>query len=324
MQRWQGAALVAALCSGCLDSLVDDQPGYSRHLLPAGSDVPSAYDDPTTARKIDNNDGLTGQTIPLRDGFVAGSAMKYWDLGVGKRTASPAYVLTRCQGGIPMREPRVDHPMLIDTIPGDNDYSPFRTIGYVCISDKYQGERITSVEALYDAIDMKLVQEPLNAITWFNAPVVNRDISLSLGANSRLPSNGYYKGNLLQYHQFLDQEGEFPNTGTLPTPGYAYDIAKPGATGVAKVIFSQPFRMPDGSKNPAYSPQWLQVTVALKSTLPPEQIDAELASWDSDDDIVMYTGPMNTPVAKTGTAVASVTITANRLNRTFMVNEVAP
>lgn len=323
MQRWQGAALVAALCSGCLDPLVDDEPGYSRHLLPAGSNVPVAYDDVTLARKIDNNDGLSGQSIPLRDAFAAGSPVKYWDLGAAKRTAAPAYVLTRCQGNIPVLEPRVDHPVLIDTIPGDTDYSPFRTIGYVCITAAYQGERITSVDALYDAMEMKLVQDPLPASAWFNAPVVNRDVLLSFANSSRVPANAYYKGTVLQYHQFLDQEGEFPGT-TPPTPGYAYEITKPGTSGVAKLIFSQPFLGSDGVRNPAYSPQWMQVTVALKTNLPPEQIDAELASWDSDDDIVMYTGPMNTPVAKTGTAVSTVTVTTNRLNRPFLVHEVSP
>ena len=66
--------------------MVDDQAGYSRHLLPAGSNVPVAYDDVTIARKIDNNDGLTGQMISPKDAFAAGSPLKYWDLGAAKTT----------------------------------------------------------------------------------------------------------------------------------------------------------------------------------------------------------------------------------------------
>lgn len=322
MQRWQGALLAAALCSGCLEPLVDDQPGYSRHVLPAGSGVPSAYDDVQLARKIDMGDGLNNQTLMVKDGFAAGQPVKFWDLGPAKRSAVPAYLLARCEGGRPLPDQPVDHPLLIDTLPGDSDYSPFRTIAFACITASYAGQRITSLDALDDAIDLGLVLEPQAATIWRNLPVVNRGIGLNVRDTVRQPAEAYYKGKTVQYHNFLDEEGEFPNAGTIPT-GYMYEIAKPGTMGVAKTIFSQPYAAADGSRNPRYSPQWIQVAVPINPMADKELVEAEFAAWDEDTDIVQYSA-MGVPSAKTGTVVGTITVSQNRVNRPFLVHEVTP
>ena len=324
MQRWQGAALAVALCSGCLDPMVGDQPGYSRLVAPQGTTIASAYEDPLLARKIDMNDGVGMGPIAIKTGYAAGGEVKYWELGLARR-AAPAYVLV---DGFDRPLP---HPPILESIPGAADYSPFRAIYIARITPKYAGQLVTSVEALDDAIDLGLVLEPTAATTWRNWPVVNQNVELSLGSSARRPSEAYYDGKVVLFHQFADQEGEFANPSMIPA-GYVFEIVRSDApTTVLRTIFSAAFRAADGSRNPLYSPLWMPVTVTLKPTdatdsAARQQEDLEISSWTKDTDVVMYGGPNNAPVKKEGSRVASITVGAAsaRVNRPFLINEVVP
>ena len=327
MQRWQGAALAVALCSGCLDPMVGDQPGYSRLVAPQGTPIALAYDDPLIARRIDMNDGVGMGPIPIKTGYAAGSEVKYWELGAARR-AAPAYVLVECA----FNRPRVPlmHPPIFESIPGEADYSPYRAIYEACITPEYAGQLVTSVQALDDAIDLGLVLEPVTATTWRNWPVVNQNVELSLGSTTRTPGAAYFEGKVVHFHQFADQEGEFPNPGTMAT-GFVFEVVRSDApTTIVRTIFSNGFRAPDGSKNPAYSPVWTPVTVTLKPLDPTDanarqQEDADVSSWTKDTDIVTYSADKNpVPMKKEGSRVAPLTIAAAtaRVNRPFLVNEV--
>jgi hypothetical protein len=327
MQRWQGAALAVALCSGCLDAMVDDEPGYSRLVVPQGTAVASAYDDPLLARKIDTNDGLGMGPIPIKTGYAAGSEVRYWDLGPARR-AAPAYVLLSCVGG---NQTPLQHPPIFESIPGEGDYSPFRAIYPTCVTERYAGQLITSVAALEDAIELELLLEPSPATSWRNWPVVNRNVDLSLGSTARRAGEAYYEGKVVLFHQFADQEGEFTSPTMIPA-GYAYEIVRADApNSVVRTIFSSAYRAPDGTRNPGYSPQWTPVTVLLKPTDPSapmerQKEDLEISSWTRDTDVVAYTGANNAPVKKEGSRVASITVASPtaRVNRPFLINEVVP
>lgn len=325
MQRWQGAALAAALCSGCLDPLVDDQPGYSRLVLPPGSKVGSAYDDALIARKIDTNDGVGMGPIALKAGYAAGVKVEYWDLGAARRPA-PVYLLyTDC--AVPPGRPLAQHAAIVESIPGDVDYSPFRAIYQVCVTPRYAGELLTSVQALEDAYELGLVAEPAPVGLWRNMPIVSAGVDLSFGTTTRRASDAYFEGKMVHFHQFTDQEGDFPNPGMLPPPGYALEIVRADApTTVLRTIFSQPYRLPDGTQNPAYTPQWTVVTVTLRAIDPDLPADAqqeelELSTWLRDSDVVTY-GPSGNPLKKPGSRVASLQIANTRVNRPFLINSV--
>ncbi|MET0343387.1 MAG: hypothetical protein ABW252_20420 [Polyangiales bacterium] len=324
MQRWQGAALAAALCSGCLDPLVDDQPGYSRLVLAPGTAVASAYDDPLIARKIDTNDGVGMGAIALKSGFAAGDAVRYWDLGAARRP-SPAYLLYDCS--IAPHRPLAQHAPIVESIPGDVDYSPFRSLYKRCVTPKYAGHLLTSIEALEDAFDLGLVGEPEAAGLWRNMPIVAPNVDLSFDTATRRASEAYYEGKTVLFHQFTDQEGEFSNPSMMPPPGYALEIVRPDApAAVVRTIFSQAYRAADGTQNPAYTPQWTVVTLTLRALDPALATDAQqeeidLQSWTRDTDLVSY-GPSGSPMKKPGTRVATLQTANTRVNRPFLVKGV--
>jgi hypothetical protein len=318
MQRWQGAALAVVLCAGCLDPLVDDDPGYSRWVRPAGTAVPSAYDDLQINRKIDLNDGATMPSVALKSGFVAGQPVQYWDFGVGKRSASAIYRVERCGG-----EP-IDHPLITDTIPGDTDYSPFRSVYRACVTSKYNNEVIPSLEALNDAVDLGLVQDPsaMPPGFWINVPIVAANVAGQLPMGPKA-SQAYYRGTRVFYFDMQLQEGLFPYNAMPVLTGNVYEVVKPGSMAPVKVIFSQPFLDPaDPSKpNPNYSPSWLVVTVTLTAAAAAD--DLMIATLRSESDLVTV-GPMNALTVKDKAVVASAVVTMNRVNRPFLVTPVAP
>jgi hypothetical protein len=334
MQRWQGAALAVALCSGCLEPLVDDDPGYSRYVLPPGSPVASGYADLQINRKIDLNDGVGAGVVPLKTGFADGKEVKYWDLGTAKRAAAPAYALARCgPDGTALPGSKLSQwPVIMETIPGDSDYSMYRAVSWVCLTDKYRDEVIPSSDALNDAVELGLVTDPRAADFWVNLPVVAQGVELAGTAGNRPPQRAFYKGKEILLHEFDDQEGRMPyKAGENIKVGNVYEIVKSGAMGVVRVIFSQPIER-DGVRNPDYSPQWMFYTVTLKAlvvsgmtTLEAEQAkeNADIESWTQESDIVSVNPMTGAPTPK-ASRVLSVTASATtpRVNRPFVVQAV--
>jgi hypothetical protein len=333
MQRWQGAALaVVFFCAGCLDSMVEDAPGYSRWILPPGSVPPPATDDVTTSRKIDVNDGVTKPSITPKTGWAAGQQVMYWDFGSGKRGASPAYAIVRCTADGMMQPTDPPHPVIVDSIPGDSDYSPYRAFQYACVTDKYKSQVIPSLDAFNDAIDLGLITDPTAtpATTWINQPIHTPDVML-VGGVAGQTNIAFYRDTSVVYETMLPQEGPFKYDPTMGVPtGNAYEIVKPGSPTPVKVIFSQPYLLADGSKNPSYSPAWIQVTVTLNRPAASDNVpandmnalnafyDGVLATMSKESDLV--TVGMNNALTVVNTkAIASATATTTRVNRPFVV-----
>jgi hypothetical protein len=163
-------------------------------LLPEGATVPSIADNAELVSQIKIFDGLddgqleeNANVVMLEPAKAAGAAVKFWSFGTvpvvdGIISASLVYVLADDFGGVLV--PRTDHPLLIDSVPGDVRYSAIRRVVFVPVSSTYAGERITSVDALREAIDRGLVGEPTPAGVWRNMPVVPPSTRLDVGATT--------------------------------------------------------------------------------------------------------------------------------------------
>ena len=155
-----------------------------KSLLPAGSVVPSTSENPELLLQIRINDGLVDATLMTNmgvvkraDGRANGVAVKFWNFGPAPTTSdsgiavlAPLYVFGRVENSV--FTPLTDHPRMIDTLPGDTRYSPIRRVINVPVTSKYKGELITSLEALNEAIELGLVEDPVSDGTWVNMPVV--------------------------------------------------------------------------------------------------------------------------------------------------------
>jgi hypothetical protein len=222
-----------ALLAGCLDPEVSDEPGLPGLILPAGSDVPSVHDDRVIERQIEQNDGVEDE-LPLIHGFAGGRAIAYWDLGPAPDFAAPVFRLVREEAGGDLVP--IDHPTIVDVIPGDVGYSPFRSILTVTVTDVYAGELLTSFAAVQEAERRGMVEAPRIQRRAINGPAVARDVSLEVGGDAEplaAPSRFFYKGMSVDHFDF----GEFAleeNTN-VPT-GPRYVLRREGGEPLSEVL----------------------------------------------------------------------------------------
>lgn len=203
------AALVLA---GCLDPLVSDEPGLRGLVLPAGTDVPSAHDDPNIERLIEDGDGVE-DVVPLIHGFAGGEPIVYWDFGPAPDVAAPLFQLVREDGDelVP-----VDHPTIVDEIPGDPDYSPFWAVLTVKVTDRYDGELLTSFSAVQEAERLGLIEAPQLQPVAVNCPAVARDVTVEVGGGEEPLAAGshfFWRGMTVDYYDlgtFAVEPGERP------------------------------------------------------------------------------------------------------------------
>lgn len=176
----------AALAAGCLDPLVSDVPGASVHVLPPGSAVPHVSTNPDLARQIRVSDGISdtlltmnGGVIPQKSGWAKGEAVRYWDLGDAPQVGALLYVLVARSGDqvVP-----IGHPYVGLALPGDPGYSPFLFVQHVVITDRYRGEVLPSAEAIADAVELGLVEEPVPVLQIVDGPIVAQGHRLDNGA----------------------------------------------------------------------------------------------------------------------------------------------
>lgn len=275
--------MMPVLCAwslGCLGPLESDQPGYSRHILPAGSHAPSARDDYEANRKVDMNDGLSAGEPELKAGFAQGVSVNYWDLGLAKGSIAPAYYLTRCdRDHVPQEGGALEHPWIWDSAPGDPDYTPYRALYPVCITEDYDGELIPSGEALSDAIDMQLVREPNAPSRWLNLPVIAAGVVPNSGVVAR---PALIAGRLYECLSFEQQEGHLTFVEKRIAAKNVYELSFPGNDRVERVVFAQGLLDENGQRNPSYAPAWkvVAVKVAAETDLTPFDRESTLVTVD--------------------------------------------
>ncbi len=191
----------------CIGPAASDQVGYSAHVLDEGARVPALADDALLGPKVSANDGVDGPLLLQRTGYANGEEMQYWEIGTAAPSPKAAWVFRRNEKDGSSRE--VDHPPLIDSIPGDTSYTPLRLLHVVYVTDAYRGERITSAEALEDAIELGLVEEPIATKSYAVWPVVAPGVQLDRGTDAPLSaSRVYYRGRIAHYLKLGEGQDE--------------------------------------------------------------------------------------------------------------------
>jgi hypothetical protein len=239
------AAAVAAAAvigtTGCLDPLVKDQPGASANLLPAGTVVPNAVDNLDLKVQLTLNDGLDDSAFTANKGVVrlgtgvSGGATNvgFWSFGPATQAPSPIYKFFQMTdaGLVP-----IAHPPLLDALPGDHGYGAIHEINQVVVTDAYNGELITTIDALADAIDLGLVNEPTPLILmpgmtmpgkyFVDCPVVLPNTTLDVGnMMTAAPETMYARGYTVTAFEFGGALGvqPIPAGGVLmPTSQVSY------------------------------------------------------------------------------------------------------
>ena len=225
---WSAArALPLLWLLGCLEP----QPelgAYSSYVLPADYRVPLYEEDMAAAKKLDLNDGL-GTTVTLHSGFARGSEVQYWDLGtLTATTLRPMYIFRMPNDPSSVMQDEAIHPDLIDSIPGDMAYSPLRQIYVVFVTERYRGERITSLRALEDAAELGLVRSPQPQPYFVNCAVTLSTVQIQITeeGSSTVGSDAYYSGRVVKQFcpgALVADVGaiKLPKDNTF-TPGFAY------------------------------------------------------------------------------------------------------
>lgn len=223
-------AALAALAAGAgcrLGPLVDDQPGASANVLPADADIPSVTRNADLTNQIVLNDSLdtsaldtSGNVIQRGTGVAPdGAAVKFWPFGEADRAPTPIYVFGTGDPASPSFAPLPGHPPMVEVVPGDVDYEPIHTIFNVKVTDSYKGQKITTLGALSDAIDLKLVEEPVAIEMFVNWPIVRPGLRLEVAPGTSIaPTPIYAHGYLVDSFPLGGALGRQPNPrGLLPT-----------------------------------------------------------------------------------------------------------
>ena len=186
-----------------IDAAQPDASAFTK-VLPAGSVVPSIEDNAELLAQLQVYDGLSDNALAQNNGVVTrstgkagGATVMFWSFGsvtmAGNFIVSaPVYILADDDGKGTLT-PRTDHPWILDSIPGDGRYSALRRIIHVPVTPQYAGHVIASVEALAEAIELGLVDEPQPAGTWQNMPMVPPGTKLELGGTAEpMPATQVY------------------------------------------------------------------------------------------------------------------------------------
>ncbi len=261
---------LACVLAGCLDPLVTDEPTYSPEVRPPGSFVAQVTDDPAAAQRIANGDGVDASPVPRRVGYADGAEVAFFDFGEGTNITAPMWIFRRCDpdGGLPLPGDQswVGHPNLFESVPGDAAYSPFRSLWLVCVTDRYDGELITSRTGLADAIALGLVEEPKPTDTFGDFPVTLPDVTLDVGGGVPpvAPDTGFYDGmRAAIFHLGGDDAGTYP-LGSTVKPLRVYRLTKAEDEAFEQIVFAAGHRLGD-APNPDYVPLFQIVEVTMSA-----------------------------------------------------------
>ena len=134
---------------------------------------PSVYDDVALAAQIADNDGLDG-VAPRFQAWVNGREVYYWILDTVSPTAMPVYRLCRPEGDDDCAP--IDHPPIVDALPGDPGYSPFGQVHWVHLPEGWDGQ-LTSVAEVNEAA----LTPPTPSSFLMHCPIAALDVGIDVG-----------------------------------------------------------------------------------------------------------------------------------------------
>ena len=275
-------------------------PDGPKRVLPAGTVIPSTSANAELLLQIKVNDGLvdaalmaSGGVVTRSTGKAGGATVRFWNFGPAPvegtfSVLAPLYVFGTLDGDV--FTPLPDHPPLIDTIPGDIRYSPIRRVINVPVTETYDGELITSIAALDEAVQLGLVDEPANAGTWVNLPVVLPGTTLEVADAPAPPlaaTQVFGRGYRVDVFELGTSLGRQPlRFGGVPL-GQASLLLSGVPSGSPPTLPTQPdpqpvfqFAIPATPPGamPNYTPLATEVSVRLASSVAPSAIakDADL------------------------------------------------
>lgn len=217
---------LAVTLTGCLlDALVPDTPGASIHILAPGGTVPPIAQNRELANQIQLNDGIDDVALAMNTGVIPrsagnGGAVHYWSFGAASIVPATAYLLMKEEGGARVA---IDHPMVVNALPGDPGYNPLHAIVEVVVNDPAEARRFPSIEALADAAQLGYVDESKQRATrtFINIPIVPAGTPIQIGdtrdvtaaPNAKLYARGYE----VEAFKFGGDHGVQPLPFMLPT-----------------------------------------------------------------------------------------------------------
>ena len=310
----------------------DAVPGAPIYVLPAGSTVPSAADDPELANQIRIFDGLNdgdleenGGVLVRAIGNAEGEAVRYWSFGAAAMEGNfaiktPVYLLVGEDGVTPIAE----HPPLLDSLPGDSRYSAVRQIFLVPVTAAYAGQLLPSVEAIAEALALGLIEEPLPSGTWRNMPVVATGTRLEVGGDLEplAASEAYARGVRVE---FFPLGIEQPLRNNQIPVGHSSRLLSGVATGDPPSLPTSPdpqpvfqYGVPEAPPTDTfnYTPVVIELSVRLATGVEPADID-------DDGDLFNRSGTGSISGYHVDT-VASFTVTTTVLNQQVQFAEGSP
>jgi hypothetical protein len=217
--------------------------------------------------------------------------VKFWPFGEADRAPTPIYVFGRGDPMSPSFVPLVDHPPLVEVVPGDVDYQPIHTILNVKVTDKYAGQRLTTPGALSNAIDLGLIEEPVSTGVFVNWPIVRPGLRLEVAASASVPPTPVYAhGYVIDSFPLGGALGRQPNPrGLLPTSQVSFlrEAGKPSYDRT-RPIFQATVPTSVAAAAPNYTPLSVVVDVdLLPGKLAPDvRKDSDLFIRSASGDIV--------------------------------------
>lgn len=136
----------------------------------------SLYEDAELAALVDANDGIDG-VAPRFGAFANGEHVRYWHLG--ERSAAPMRAYRLYEGEAGERAP-IDHPLVVDRVPGEEGYSPYLHLHWVRVPAGWSG-RLRSFEEVEEAVAAGAVGAPEPESRYVHCPIAALDAELDLG-----------------------------------------------------------------------------------------------------------------------------------------------
>jgi hypothetical protein len=273
------ALAILGVTAGCrLGPLVPDEPGASANVLPKNTMIPSITENPDLMNQIVLNDRLNTAALMKNNNVIVrytgiatsaagdGVTVRFWAFGDADRAPTPIYVFGQGDPMSPSFTALADHPPLVEVVPGDTDYEPIHTIFNVKVTDKYDGQKITTLGALSDAIDLGLVEAPVSIKVFVNWPIVRPQLRLEVTPSTSVPPTQVYAhGYRVDSFPFDGALGKQPNPfGLLPTSQVSFlrEAGKP-TYDLAHPIFQATIPTTPPGMDPNYTPVSVIVHVDL-------------------------------------------------------------
>jgi hypothetical protein len=219
--------------AGCIDARVTDDPVRGAGVLPAGTVLPAIETDPILAAQLEEYDGVSG-TVPRVTSFAGGTVIHTWDFGPAPSFAAPVYMLVRATG--PGTFDRVAHNTIVETIPGDPGYSPYWGMYLVYVTARYQGEVLSSVAAIDEAVSLGLVDPPVAQDFAVNCAETAPTISIEVGGGQPPlppPARFNVKGWSVPYYDF----GKLPLLDRVTIPeARRYQLRREGGEPLSEPV----------------------------------------------------------------------------------------